>query len=138
MSDGVVEFVRKVDVLFAVIIAFGVVYNTAKLALVEHARDLATLRVLGFTRGEVSRILLGEITVLAGVAVPIGLVVGWWLSGVIAAGTSGERMHVPHVVEPAPYAFSVAVFAIATLASALVVRRGVDRLDLVGVLKTRE
>ena len=67
-----------------------------------------------------------------------GSVVGYWLSGLIAAGTSGERMHVPHVVEPATYAFSVAVFAVATLASALLVRRGVDHLDLIGVLKARE
>lgn len=138
MSDGVVEFVRKVDVVFAMIIAFGVVYNTAKIALAESARDLATLRVLGFTRGEVSRILLGQIAVLAGAAIPLGGVVGYWLSGLIATGTSGERMHVPHVVEPSTYAFSVAVFAVATLASALVVRRGVDHLDLIGVLKARE
>lgn len=138
MSDTAVEFVRKVDVLFAVIIAFGVVYNTAKISLAERARELATLRVLGFTRSEVSRILLGEIAILAAVAVPIGLSLGWWLSGVVAAGTSGERMHVPHVVEPATYAFSVAVFAIATVASALLVRRGIDRLDLIGVLKARE
>lgn len=138
MSDSAVEFVRKVDVLFAVIIAFGVVFNTAKIALAERARDLATLRVLGFTRGEVSMILLGEIAALAAAAVPIGLAVGYWLSGVIAAGTSGARMHVPHVVEPATYAFSVAVFGVAALVSALVVRRGVDRLDLIGVLKARE
>lgn len=138
MSDTAVEFVRKVDLLFAVIIAFGVVYNTAKIALAERARELATLRVLGFTRGEVSRILLGEIAILAALAVPIGLALGWWLSGVVAAGTSGDRMHVPHIVELATYGFSIAVFAIATLASALVVRRGVDRLDLIGVLKARE
>lgn len=138
MSDTAVEFVRKVDVLFAVIIAFGVVYNTAKIAFAERARELATLRVLGFTRGEVSRILLGEIAILASVAVPVGLVLGWWLSGVIAAGTSGSRMHVPHVVEPATYSFAVAVFAIATIASLLIVRRGVNHLDLIGVLKARE
>ncbi|MBS2012621.1 MAG: FtsX-like permease family protein [Deltaproteobacteria bacterium] len=138
MSDTAVEFVRKVDVLFAVIIAFGVVYNTAKVALAERARELATLRVLGFTRGEVSRILLGEIAVLASLAVPIGLALGWWLSGILAAGTSGQRMHVPHVVELATYGFSIAVFFIATIASALIVRRGVDRLDLIGALKARE
>ena len=94
--------------------------------------------MLGFTRAEVSGILLGEIAALAAAAVPIGLAVGWWLSGVIAAGTSGARMHVPHVVEPATYGVAVAVFAVAALASALVVRRGVDRLDLIGVLKARE
>jgi putative ABC transport system permease protein len=138
MSDGTVEFVRKVDVLFAMIIAIGVVYNTAKIALAERSRDLATLRVLGFTRAEVSRILLGEIAVLAAMAVPLGSSLGYWLSGVIAAGASGERMHLPHVVEPSTYAFSIAVFAIAALASALVVRRGVDGLALVDVLKARD
>ncbi len=138
MSDGVVEFVRKVDVLFAVIIAFGVVYNTAKISLAERARDLATLRVLGFTRREVSRILLGEIAVLALLAVPIGSALGYWLSGVIAASTSGERMHTPHVVEGSTYAFSIVVFAVATVRSALLVRRGIDHLDLASVLKARD
>lgn len=76
MGDAAVEFVRQIEVLFGIIIAFGVVYNTAKIALAERARDLATLRVLGFTRGEVSRILLGEIAALAIPAVPIGFVLG--------------------------------------------------------------
>jgi putative ABC transport system permease protein len=138
MSDTAINFVRRVEVLFAVIIAFGVVYNSAKISLAERARELATLRVLGFTRGEVSTILLGEIGVLAAPGVPVGLAAGNWLSGVIAAAMTAERMHVPHIVSLSTYAFAVVVFGVAAIASALVVRRGLDRLDLVGVLKARE
>lgn len=138
MSDSAVSFIRRIEIVFAVIIAFGVVYNSAKIALAERARELATLRVLGFTRGEVSRILLGEVSGLALPAIPIGFVAGYGLSGLVAAAMSTQRMHVPHLVALPTYAFAVIVFAVAAASSALVVRRGIDRLDLVGVLKARE
>jgi putative ABC transport system permease protein len=138
MSDAAIDFIRRIEVVFAVIIAFGVVYNSAKIALAERARELATLRVLGFSRGEVSSILLGEVGILATPAVPLGLALGTWLSGLIARAMTADRMHVPHVVDLATYGFAVLVFGVAAVASALVVRRGIDRLDLVAVLKARE
>jgi putative ABC transport system permease protein len=137
-SDQIVQFVRRIEILFAIIIAFGVVYNTARIALAERGRELATLRVLGFTRGEVSAILLGETGALAVPAIPIGMAAGFLLSGLVMQSMSGERMHVPLVVEPSSYAFAIAVFVIAAVVSALVVRRGLDRIDLVSVLKARE
>jgi putative ABC transport system permease protein len=138
MGDAAVEFIRKIEVVFAVVIAFGVVYNSAKVAFAERARDLATLRVLGFTRGEVATILLGEIGALAGVAVPVGFALGNGLSAVVIAAMNGERMHPPHILNVATYGFAFAVFAVAAAASALVVLRGLERLDLIGVLKARE
>lgn len=138
MGDAAVEFVRQIEVVFGIIIAFGVVYNSAKIALAERARELATLRVLGFTRGEVSQILLGEIAGLAIPAVPIGFALGYGLSAVLIRTMAGERMHPPHIVSLATYGFAFVVFSIAAIASALIVRRGLDRLDLVAVLKARE
>ena len=138
MSDSAVSFIRKIEIVFAVIIAFGVVYNSAKIALAERARELATLRVLGFTRAEVSRILLGEVVALAIPAIPIGFAAGRWLSGLVASAMETQRMHVPDVVALSTYAFAVVVFVAAAAASALIVRRGIDHLDLVGVLKARE
>lgn len=138
MSDSAIDFVRKIEVVFAVIIAFGVVYNSAKIALAERAHELAALRVLGFTRGEVSAILLGEVAVLAAPAIPLGLATGYWLSGLLVASMTGERMHMPHVVTGSTYTFAIVVFSIAAAASALVVRRGLDRLDLIEALKARE
>jgi putative ABC transport system permease protein len=138
MSDSAVNFVRKIEVLFAVVIAFGVVYNSAKIALAERTRELATLRVLGMTRREISGILLGEVGVLAAVAVPIGFAVGNAFAALVARAMSTQRMHVPHVVAPATFGFAFAVFAVAATVSALVVRRGLDHLDLVAVLKARE
>jgi putative ABC transport system permease protein len=138
MSDRALSFIRQIEILFSVIIAFGVVYNSARIALAERSRELATLRVLGFTRGEVSRILLSEIGFLAAPAIPLGFAIGYWLSAGLMSAMNGERMHFPVVVSHPTYAFAVVVFLVAAAASALVVRRGLDRLDLVGVLKAKE
>jgi putative ABC transport system permease protein len=123
---------------FAIVIAIGVVYNTARIALQERAWELASLRVLGFTRAEVSRILLAEIAVPLLAALPPGLWLGYQASRGLARLHETEMFRIPVIVEPATYAWSVIVVVAAGVASALVVRRRIDRLDLVGVLKTRE
>lgn len=138
MSDRALTFIRQIEIVFSVIIAFGVVYNSARIALAERGRELATLRVLGFSRAEISSILLGEIGFLAAPAVPAGFAIGYGLSAALVAGISGERMHFPVVVALPTYAFALVVFIVAAAASGLVVRRGLDRLDLVAVLKAKE
>lgn len=137
-SVTITSFVQHIEVLFGILIAFGVVYNTARIALAERGRELATLRVLGFTRGEVSAILLGEIGALAIPAIPLGAIAGYYLSALVMWAMEGASMHVPVVVAPASYAFAIAVFLVAATVSALVVRRGLDRLDLLATLKARE
>jgi len=126
------------NVIFACIIAFGVVYNTARIALSERGRELASLRVLGLTRGEISFILLGELAVLTLMALPLGILMGWTLVKVLCMFLDTEMYRIPFIVEPATYGFSVTVVIIAAILSGLVVRRRLDQLDLIGVLKTRE
>ena len=138
MGDESIQFIRQIEVFFAVIIAFGVVYNAARIAVAERAYELATLRVLGFTRREISTILLGEIGLLAVPAIPLGCLIGYALSARLAAAASSDLFRFPVVVAPATYVLAVVVFAVAVLGSALVVRRRLDRLDLVAVLKARE
>ena len=138
MGDETVAFIRKIEIVFAVIIAFGVVFNTARIAVAERAYQLATLRVLGFTRREISSILLGEIAALATPAIPLGCLFGYLLSSWLAGALSSELFRFPVVLEPRTYAFAIFVFAAAALVSALVVRRHLDRLDLIAVLKARE
>jgi putative ABC transport system permease protein len=138
MSETSLDFVRTIVLIFATIIAFGVVYNTARIALAERGRELATLRVLGYTRGEASGIMLGEIAILAAPAIPLGLALGYLLTGAVAASMTGSRMHVPVIVSLPTYAFALVVFIASALVSALVVRRRIDRLDLIEVLKARE
>ena len=122
----------------AAVIAFGVVYNNARISLSEQARDLASLRVFGFTRGEVLRILLLELAVLTLLAQPPGWLIGYGLSWVMRTRLAGELMRVRLVVEPFTYASTSMIVIAAALVSALVVRRRVYALDLVSVLKTRE
>jgi putative ABC transport system permease protein len=126
------------NVIFACIIAFGVVYNTARIALSERGRELASLRVLGLTRGEISFILLGELAVLTLLALPLGIGMGWLLVKIVCMFLDTEMYRIPFVVAPATYGFSVTVVVVAAILSGLVVRRRLDHLDLIGVLKTRE
>ena len=123
---------------FAVVIAIGVVYNTARIALQERAWELASLRVLGFTRAEVSRILLTEIGAQLVAALPPGMWLGYQASTGLARLHETEMFRIPVIVEPATYAWSAIVVVAAGVGSALIVRRRIDRLDLVGVLKARE
>jgi putative ABC transport system permease protein len=124
--------------LFGIIIAVGVVYNSARIALQERAWELASLRVLGFSRAEVARILFGEFTLEIGVGVPLGLAVSQGIVSLIAHFHSNESFQIPGVIGARTYAASALIVIASALASASVVRRRIDRLDLVSVLKTRD
>lgn len=126
------------NIVFACIIAFGVVYNNARIALGESARELASLRVLGLTRAEISFILLGELAVLTVVALPVGCLMGWAISVATGELLNTEVIRLPLKISDFSYAFGCAVVLAASAASALVVRRKLDHLDLVEVLKSRE
>ena len=126
------------NVLFAGIIAFGVVYNASRVSLSERSRELASLRVLGFTRAEVLRILLLELALLTLIAQPPGWLIGYGLAWIMKTNLAGELMRIRFVVENTTYAIASSVVLAAALLSALIVRRRIDRLDLVSVLKTRD
>ncbi len=131
---------NSVIILFAVIIAAAVIYNSARIALSERQRDLATLRIIGFTQGEILLILLGEQALITLAALPLGGLLGyglaWWLNQSPAQNT--EVVRVPFIIEPDSYLFAALVTLLAATASGLVVGRQLQRLDLVAVLKTRE
>jgi putative ABC transport system permease protein len=134
-----VLFFTTILTVFAATIAVGVVYNNARIQLAERAWELASLRVLGLTRGEVSVLLLGELAIEIAVAIPLGCVAGYWLSWlIIALMQHGELMEFPLVIQPDTYLYAGAVVVAAGVASALIVRNRIDNLDLVAVLKTRE
>jgi putative ABC transport system permease protein len=129
---------RTFDVVFACIMVFGVVYNSARVSLSERSRDLATLRVMGFTRGEIFRILLGELSILVVAAIPLGLIMGYYFSAVAIWALETETQRFPLVIEKSTYGFATIVVIAATFLSAAVVRRRLNQLDLVAVLKARE
>jgi putative ABC transport system permease protein len=124
--------------LFAAVIAVGVVYNNARIALAERVWELASLRVLGFTRAEVSALLLGELAIGIAIALPLGMALGWGLVHAIAGALQSDQFDFPVVILPRTYAWAAICVVAAGVASALVVRRRIDRLDMVAALKTRE
>jgi putative ABC transport system permease protein len=127
-----------INTILAGSIAVGVVYNSARIALAERSRELASLRVLGFRRAEVSYILLGEIAVLTLAAIPIGFIIGNALCAFMARTFQTDLFRIPVIIEPSTYSYAAGVVLVASVVSGLIVRRRVDHLDLVAVLKTRE
>jgi putative ABC transport system permease protein len=138
VTVGNLLMVSSVLTAFAIVIAVGVVYNNARIALAERGWELASLRVLGFTRGEVSAILLGELAIEIALAMPLGMLLGYVLASGIVSAIQTDEFFFPFVITPATYAFSALCVLLAGAVSAFIVRRRVDALDLVAVLKTRE
>ncbi|WP_128003362.1 ABC transporter permease [Piscinibacter defluvii] len=133
-----VRIMSTILTAFATVIAVGVVYNNARIALAERGWELASLRVLGFTRAEVSALLLGELALVIALALPLGMALGWGLTHLITTLLQSDQFFFPAVIRARTYAWATIVVLVAGLASALIVRRRIDRLDLVAVLKTRE
>lgn len=125
-------------ILFATTIAVGVVYNNTRVTLQERAREFASLRVLGFTKAEVSRLLFGEIVVEGAVGIPLGFILGYWMIRGLILLHETEMFSIPATIQPRTYAVAGGIVLLAGLASALVVRRQIDLLDPVRALKTWE
>lgn len=132
------DLIITFNVVFAAIIAFGVVYNAARVSLSERSRELASLRVLGFTRAEVARLLLGELTAVTVASLPVGTLIGTGLGLLIMRIFTNEVYRLPFSVSAQTVAWAWLTVAVAAALSAAAVRRRLDRLDLVGVLKSRE
>ncbi|MFN8582468.1 MAG: ABC transporter permease, partial [Gemmatimonadaceae bacterium] len=127
-----------VALVFACVIAFGIVYNGARIALSERGRELASLRVLGFTRREVTTMLLGEQAILTLLSIPLGFGIAFGLSWLVSVRFESDLYRIPIVAAPSTYLFGASVVAASALLSAVAVRGRVRGLDLVAVLKTRE
>ncbi len=137
LAETILYF-TTVATLLGGIIAFGIVYNSARIGLAERSRELASLRVLGYTRAEISYIFLGELGVLVLAGTVLGLAVGRGLCAYVVSNLQSELYQVPLVIEPGTHAFAAATVIGSALLCALIVRHRLDHLDLVAVLKTKE
>jgi putative ABC transport system permease protein len=133
-----IGLIQKIYMVFAIVVAFGVVYNNARISLAERARELATLRVIGFSQREVGSVLITELVILALIAVPLGLLIGTGFATAILRSVNTETVRLPLVLTSANYAFAVLVVVSASILSALAVLRKLSQLNLVGALKAPE
>jgi putative ABC transport system permease protein len=138
MMEESILFFALITAMLGGFIAFGVVYNSARIALSERSRELASLRVHGFTRGEIAYVLLGELGLLVLAAIPLGLAFGYGLSGFLASRFASDLYRVPLVVEPRTCALAASVVLASFVVTAWLTWRRLGRLDLIAVLKTRE
>lgn len=129
-----------ISVGFSLIMAFGVLYNVVRITLAERARELATLRVLGFRRKEVTAILFGELAIVLAVALPVGMLFGYGLASALvqSPGYDTEQFRLPFVIQPRTYAMAALTILAAALASAWGAWRRLEQFDIVEVLKTRD
>ena len=123
---------------FACSLALGVAYNAARIGLSERGRELATLRVLGFTRAEISYVLLAEVALLVILSLPVGCLVGLGLTRVMAAAFENELYSIPLLIEPSTYGWALLITLLTAALAVAAVRQRLDHLDLIKVLKTRE
>lgn len=133
-----INLVQGLYFTFSIIVSFGVVYNSARIALSERSRELATLRVVGFNHREVAAVLISELVVLTLVAVPVGLLIGTGLAKGIVTAASTETVRLPFMLSARSYATAVLVVLLSSTVSFAVVSRGLRHLDLLGVLKARD
>lgn len=138
MMDNGAGSMRFIMVAIAAIITFGIVYNAARIAYAERLRDLASLRVMGFTKAEAAFVLLGELGVITLAALPIGGALGYYLSYAIAEGFSTDLYQIPTIFTPSSYGIAALAVLTAAIASGWLVKRDIDRADLVSALKIRE
>tara|TARA_R110000868_G_scaffold113042_3_gene303770 strand:- start:1967 stop:4333 length:2367 start_codon:yes stop_codon:yes gene_type:complete len=129
---------RYIIMLVAAAITFGIVYNAARIAYAERERDLASLRVIGFTRGEVAFVLLGELALVTLLALPLGSVLGYYVSMGIAQGFSTDLYQIPATFSAANYGVAGVSVLLAAVASGWLVKRDIDRMDMVTALKSKE
>jgi putative ABC transport system permease protein len=133
-----INLVQSIYLTFATVVAFGVVYNNARISLAERARELATLRVIGFSQREVGGVLVTELVLLALVAVPIGLLLGTGFATAILKAVNTETVRVPLILSARNYAFAVLIVTVASALSAVMVLRRLSQLNLVSALKAPE
>ena len=137
VAESILFFTFVASILGA-IIAFGVVYNTARIALAERSRELASMRVLGFTRGEVAYILLGEQALLTLVGIPLGFYIGYELCHYLVSQLQTELYRIPLVILPKNYTIAAVVVLLSSFVSGVLIWNKLRHLDLVAVLKTKE
>ena len=130
--------IRLINLIFSCVISIGVVYSTARISLAERSRDLATMRVLGFTRHEVAWILFAELAALTAVAIPVGSAIGYGLAWLMIKAADPELFRLPLIVELDTYVFAGCIVTLATVMACFLMRHQIDRLELVEVLKSRE
>ncbi|WP_299961312.1 FtsX-like permease family protein [uncultured Roseobacter sp.] len=136
--DQNVTVMNTIYIVIAVLITVGVTYNAARIQLSERARELASLRILGFDRGEVSYILVGEMMLIALIAQPFGWLIGAWIARTMTNAFTSDVYAIPLVLQPATFTSASLVVLTASFVSVMIVRRRLDRLNLVAVMKTRE
>lgn len=134
-SIGLIQVIYST---FATVVAFGIVYNSARIALSERARELATLRVLGFSQNDVGSVLVGELVLLATIALPLGLWVGSVMASGLIEAINTETVRLPLILSASNYAYAILVITVATTVSAVIACRKLNQLDLVGALKATE
>jgi putative ABC transport system permease protein len=133
-----ITVMNTIYIVVAVLITIGVTYNAARIQLSERARELASLRILGYGRGDVSYILVGEMMLIALVAQPFGWLIGAGIAQLMTNAFTSDLYAIPLVLKPATFTLASIIVLSAALGSVMIVRRRLDRLDLVSVMKTRE
>ena len=138
LLDQIMGVTITVYVTFGSLIAVGIAYNSARISLAERSRELASMRVLGFTQTEAATVLLGELALVTVLALPIGCLMGYGLAALLVGAFESELYRIPLIIEPSTYGWAMVIVLASACATGLMVARRLSQLDLVAVMKVQE
>jgi putative ABC transport system permease protein len=130
--------IALINIVVAAIIIFGVVYNSARISLSERVRELASMRMLGYSRFDAAYVLAGELWLLGLLALPIGFALGYGVAFMMTEGTASEMFRLPLHLEPRAFGYAALVVVVTLAVSTLAVARQLFSVDIVSVLKARD
>ena len=133
---SVVDMIVVVLIVSAAALAYIVLYNLTNINIGERIREIASLKVLGFTRGEVYTYIFREVGLLALIGDAVGLALGIVLERFVVTTAEVDYVMFGRTIHPPSFVYAFALTMLFTGLVVLTMRRRLDRVDMVESLKS--
>lgn len=133
-----VNMIVVVLVTAAAALAFIVLYNLTNINITERMREIATLKVLGFTPREMNAYIFREIFLLAAIGCAVGLVLGVWMEGFVVVTAEVDQIMFGRAIHPTSFLLAFLLTMLFTVLVMLAMRGKLRRIDMVESLKSNE
>lgn len=137
-SFKIIDVVVYVVTVMAAALAFAVVFTLSNTNISERERELATIKVLGFRRREVYRYINKETIVLTLIGIVAGWPLGYLITRFLTYVLRMPSLFFDTIVEPQTYVFASIMALVFTLIINQMTNRSLDKIDMVGALKSAE
>ncbi len=127
-----------VIITLSCIMGFAIIYNTTTISIMERKRELASLRIMGFTNKKVSELIFNENTAVSVMGLIVGMPLGRFMGVQMLNYVPEDMMSLPLVIFPKTYVLAAVTVALFVILAQMANMRRISRMDLVEVMKSRE